>query len=190
MNEARTGASGFPCIRREKTVSCAAMRSPLWSVVLFVLVLAQGCGYHLRGHTPGVDRAASGYSVHIEAEAGPLADALKARLQVAGVNVSERRKDADYALILYGAGFERRVASVSPDTGKVEEYLVMFTTSVSIGKVGGEDLVTGQLIRVSGDYAFDEDAALGKFAEEEIIREELIEQAAMQVAGRLNTLAE
>ena len=190
MSATGTDTSSFPCIRRDKTVSCTVMRKPVWSVVLFVLILAQGCGYHLRGHSPGVGRAASAYSVFIKAEAGPIADALKARLQIAGVDISERRKDADFALSLYGTAFERQVASVSPDTGKVEEYLVVFTTRISISKADGEDLVTGRLIRVSGDYAFDEDAALGKFAEEEIIREELIEQAATQIAGRLNTLAE
>lgn len=157
-------------------------------VVLLAAVLVQGCGYHLRGQGPQVE-AGGAYSVHLRAVAGAFADAVTSQLAIAGVRVTDGMKGADYVLTLSGGAFERQVVSVSPATGKVEEYLVVFSARISISEAGGEDLVTGQDIRVSGDYAFDEDAALGKFSEEETIREELVEQAAAQVIRRLNTLA-
>ena len=157
-------------------------------VVLLAAALVQGCGYHLRGQSPQV-KAEGGYSIHVSAAAGPLADAVKSQLAISGVRVTDGIKEADYLLTMSGGAFERQVVSVSPQTGKVEEYLIVFTARISISEAGGEDLVTGQDIRVSGDYAFDEDAALGKFSEEETIREELLEQAAAQIIRRLNTLA-
>ena len=157
-------------------------------VVVLAAILVQGCGYHLRGQSPQV-RTEGGYSVHISAAPGPLADAVKSQLAISGVTVADAMTGADYVLTLSGGTFERQVVSVSPATGKVEEYLIVFTARISISEAGGEDLVTGQDIRVSGDYAFDEDAALGKFSEEETIREELLEQAAAQIMRRLNTLA-
>ncbi|MCY4154000.1 MAG: LPS assembly lipoprotein LptE [Gammaproteobacteria bacterium] len=172
------------------------MRVPVWYVVLLAIILAQGCGYHLRGQSldrgadKGGDRTPVAYRVHIIGAAGPLADALRARLVTAGATLSAGRKDADYTLTLHGEEFLRQVASVSPATGKVEEYLIVFNTRISISNADGEALVTLQPIRVSGDYAFDEDAALGKFAEEEIIKEELLEQAAARITERLNTLAQ
>ena len=165
------------------------MRIPVWSVVLFAIILAQGCGYHLRGQSPRVDQPRGDYSVYISSADSLLADSLRSQLATAGVTIRDGRKDADYTLTLYGEEFVRQVASVSPATGKVEEYLVVFTCRISISNAHGEDLVSGQSIRVSGDYAFDEDAALGKFAEEETIKEELITQAAAQIARRLGTLA-
>ena len=165
------------------------MRISVWHFVLFAIILAQGCGYHLRGHSPKVDRSPVAYSVHVNAGAGPLADSLKAQLVTAGVVISDDLQGADYSLTVYDEELQRQIASVSPATGKVEEYLLVFTCRISIGKTGGEDLVTGQLIRASGDYAFDEDAALGKFAEEETIVGELQEQAAAQIVRRLGALA-
>lgn len=163
------------------------MRISAWHVVLFVIILTQGCGYHLRGQSPQV-KARSGYAIHISAAASRLADAVRAQLAGSDVTVEDGREGTDYTLTLHGEEFERQVLSVSPETGKVEEYQVVFTGRISISKAGGEDLVTNQVIRASGDYAFDEDAALGKFAEEETIREELINQAAAQIIRRLNTL--
>ena len=163
------------------------MKTSTLLVALCLVALLHGCGYHLRGQSPAatVER---GYSVHISA-AGELAELVKSQLAVSGVRVTDGIKGADYVLTVSGGEFERRVASVSPETGKVEEYLIIFTVRISLSEASGEDLILGQVIRASGDYAFDEDAALGKFAEEETIREELAEQAAAQIVRRLNALA-
>ncbi|MCY3751494.1 MAG: LPS assembly lipoprotein LptE [Gammaproteobacteria bacterium] len=147
-------------------------------VVLLAAALVHGCGYHLRGQSPQV-KAEGGYSIHVSAAAGPLADAVRSQLAITGVRVTDGIKGAGYVLTMSGGTFERQVVSVSPETGKVEEYLIVFTARISISEAGATDLVT----------AFDEDAALGKFSEEETIREELIEQAAAQIIRRLDTLA-
>ena len=173
-----------------KAVSFARMRIPVFHAVLFITILAQGCGYHLRGQSPQA-KADSGYHIHVLAAAtSDLGAAVKSQLSDSGVIVMDSMEGADYSLTLNGEEFVRQVLSVSPETGKVEEYQVVFSSRISISKAGGELLVMDQLIRVRGDYAFDEDAALGKFAEEETIKEELIEQAATQIIRRLNTLTE
>lgn len=157
-------------------------------VLLLVMILAQGCGFHLRGQSPGV-QADRGYSIHIRAAAtSQLAAAVKSQLAGSNVNIRDNMEGADYALTLHDEEFDRQVLSVSAETGKVEEYQVVFTSHISVSKVGGEQLVDAQIIRVTGDYTFDEEAALGKFAEEEAIKEELIGQAATQIIRRLNAL--
>ncbi len=187
---AQSSGPGFPCIVVRKAVSFAGMRISAWYVVLIVISLAQGCGYHLRGQSPQV-KTTGGYNIHITAAAASrLAAAVEAQLAGSGVIIRDSREGADYILRLHGEEFERQVLSVSPDTGKVEEYQVRLTGRISISKADGEALVTDQVIRASGDYTFDEDAALGKFAEEETIKEELVEQAAAQIIRRLNTLVE
>lgn len=154
------------------------------------MILVQGCGYHLRGQAPQA-KAKGGFSVYISASAASrLAAAVEELLAVSGINIADSRAGADYALSIHAEEFERQVLSVSPATGKVEEYQVILTGRISISKTGGAELVSGQVIRVSGDYAFDEDAALGKFAEEETIREELVEQSAARIIQRLNALTE
>ena len=78
---------------------------------------------------------------------------------------------ADYALSLSGENFKQTALSVSPTTGKVEEYQIVFTLRVSISRADGELLVDNQALRVFRDYTFDEEAALGKFIEEEGLRD-------------------
>ena len=164
------------------------MRISPWYAVLTVMILVQGCGYHLRGQAPQA-RAKGGHSIYISASgASQLAAAVEAQMAVSGVSITDSRDGSDYVLSIHAEEFARQVLSVSPATGKVEEYQVILTGRISISKTGGEELVTNQAIRVSGDYAFDEDAALGKFAEEETIKEELVEQAAARIIQRLNTL--
>ena len=164
------------------------MRISSWYAVLTVMILVQGCGYHLRGQAPQA-RAKGGYSIYISASgASQLAAAVEEQMAVSGVSITDSRDGSDYVLSIHAEEFARQVLSVSPATGKVEEYQVILTGRISISKTGGEELVTNQAIRVSGDYAFDEDAALGKFAEEETIKEELVEQAAARIIQRLNTL--
>ena len=165
------------------------MRISPWHVVLFVMILVQGCGYHLRGQAPQV-KSRGGYAIYIAASGvSQLAAAVGAQLAVSGVKITDGREGSEYVLHIHSEQFERQVLSVSPATGKVEEYQVTLTGRISIGKSDGEALVTNQAIRVSGDYAYDEDAALGKFAEEETIKEELVEQAAARIIQRLNALA-
>ena len=162
----------------------------MWHTVLFIMILVQGCGYHLRGQAPQV-KAKGGYNVYVSASAaGQLAAAVEELLAVSGINVTDSRAGADFALSIHAEEFVRQVLSVSPATGKVEEYQVNLSVRISISKTGGEELVSDQVIKVSGDYAFDEDAALGKFAEEETIKEELVLQSAARIIQRLNTLTE
>ena len=166
------------------------MRISAWYVVLLIMGLAQGCGYHLRGQSPQA-KVARGHNIYITASAASrLAAAVKAQLAVSDVIVRDSMDGSDYILRLYGEEFERQVLSVSPESGKVEEYQVTLTGRISISKADGQELITDQSIRVSSDYAIDEDAALGKFAEEETIMGELVEQAAAQIIRRLNTLTE
>ncbi len=56
---------------------------------------------------------------------------------------------------------------------------------MSLLKTGEEPLVAGEAITAQRDYTFDEDAILGKFSEEDILEEDLMEQAANQIVRRM-----
>ena len=71
----------------------------------------------------------------------------------------------------------------------MEEYQIVFTLRVSISRADGELLVDNQALRVFRDYTFDEEAALGKFIEEEGLRTELIKQVVDQIIRQLSTVA-
>ena len=85
--------------------------------------------------------------------------------------------------------FNRSVLSVSADTGKVEEYQLTLTVSLTLIDSKGKELIPGDEIRLVRDYTFDEDAVLGKFEEEKVLRDELVSQAASEIIRRLNAEA-
>lgn len=159
--------------------------------MLLVAALAQGCGFHLRGHGPAArPEQAQSFSVYLRvADESPLAAELRSQLAIAKVKIRDSMEGADYALSLYGENFKQTTLSVSPTTGKVEEYQIVFTLRVSISRADGELLVDNQALSISRDYTFDEEAALGKFVEEEGLREELIKQVAAQIIRQLSTVA-
>lgn len=150
-----------------------------------LLLLAQGCGFHLRGQLPG-EAMEGGYSLRIKAPPlGRLAAELAARLEVAGAQVVAG-EDADYVLHLSDERFDRRVLNVSAASGKVNEYELTFSCRFSISRADGELLAGERAIRISESYTFAEDAVLGKADEEEVIKAELAARAADQVMRALN----
>ena len=84
--------------------------------------------------------------------------------------------------------FEKSVLSVSPKTGKVEEYQMLLHAKMDLIKADGTFLLEDEKLTVIRDFAFDENAVLGEFAEESIIQEDLIRRAANQVIRRLQAL--
>ena len=115
--------------------------------------------------------------------AADLATEVRSQLLLSGVEISA---DADYSLRLVNEHYNRTVLTVSPVTGKVEEYTMTLTVALSIGKKGQEEILANDVITLSRDYLFDEDALLGKASEENVIRANLRQQAATAIIRRLN----
>lgn len=154
-----------------------------WGVA--VLLLVQGCGFHLRGRLPG-EVAEGGYALHVTApRQGRLAAELAERLAVAAVQ-EVAAADADYVLQLSAERFDRRVLNVSAASGKVDEYELTFSCRFSIRRANGEVLLGERVIRISESYTFAEEAVLGKAEEEDVIKGELAGRAADQVMRALN----
>jgi LPS-assembly lipoprotein len=154
-------------------------------VMLALAVLASGCGYQLRG-TGGV--ALDAGSVYVQGR-GSVANEVKRQLELSGTATAATATDAEYVVRLSNERYDRNVLSVSPRTGKVEEYEVVLRADYSIARAGGVPLVENEQASAQRDYVFDETAVLGKFEEERQIRDDLAQQVAYQILLRLQTVA-
>ena len=153
-------------------------------VLLFTL---SACGFHLRGSQQKM--AAVTAKVHvINVSARTVTPVLLEQLSAAGADAVSNIDKADYSLRLEREYFEQTVLSVSASTGKVEEYQVTLTLLLSIIDAKGTELLLNEPIFMVRDYIFDEDAVLGKFSEEEVIRDELREQAAAEILLQFNSV--
>ncbi len=163
-----------------------AMKTQYLIIVLLFTVSA--CGFHLRGSTQQASVEVS--EVYVSATgAGSVANEIKSQLADAGTRAVASIDRAKYVLRLEREFFDQTVLSVSSATGKVEEYQLSLTVYLTLIDAKGEELIAGEEIRLARDYVFDEDAVLGKFEEERVLREELVSQAASRIIRRLNAEA-
>lgn len=180
----------FPCLL--STIHHAPSRlltmhtmQPRFALLLLGILLSS-CGFHLRG--------SGATSAEIQADriyvgqsgAQNVASEVRSLLQLTGVKVTKTPEEAEYAIRLAGENIRRDVLSVSPQTGKVEEYQLTLSVLLSLTETGGEKLLSGDQVSLVRDFTFDQDAVLGKFSEEELLREELTREAAEQVLRRVS----
>lgn len=153
--------------------------------MLALAVLGSACGYQLRG-TGGMPLDIG--SVYVQGH-GSVASEVKRQLKLSGTATAVSAMDAEYVVRLANERYDRNVLSVSPRTGKVEEYEVVLRVDYSITGAGGVPLVETEQASAQRDFVFDETAVLGKFEEERQIRDDLAQQVAYQILLRLKTVA-
>ena len=152
------------------------------AVILTLVMTLPTCGFQMRGSQSINVVNISSLDLR-SATADELAREVKTQLQLAGVTITSK---ADYTLSLEHENYDRSVLSISPRTGKAEEFQLTLTARMSLAKVDGTDLINNELISVSHDYLFDEDALLGKAAEESVLKANLRRQAAATILRRVH----
>ncbi|MFQ5659014.1 MAG: LPS assembly lipoprotein LptE [Gammaproteobacteria bacterium] len=155
-----------------------------YPLILALLVLS-ACGFHLRGSQKTVSTGLPGVFVKA-VDADKLASEVKLQLQTAGTRVTKMAGDAEYVLKVENENFKRTILSISPDTGKIEEYQLTLTAGISVSGADAKLLLSGETISVTHDYTFDEEAVLGNVTQEEVFKNDLTQQAAVRIIRRLN----
>lgn len=163
------------------------MKSIFQCILIFILLVCiSACGFQLRGSNL---EAFKGSSIFIQAGGGSdLALELRRQLSFAGVNVIHSAGNADYVIQLSNEIFDRDVLSVSSETGKVEEYELTMNSNLTVTGSDKQRLVSDEIISARRDYIFDQDSVLGKFDEEQKIREEMRQQLAASIIRRLRAV--
>ncbi len=154
---------------------------------LWVAALALcGCGFHLRGTVPA-DLQFS--RVYVRAHsARRVAAELTRQLQYNRVVVAPDAASADVVVDLRNERFDERVLSVDPRTGKAREYQIAYRVNLAVRHTDRRPLIKSQTVDLLRDFTFDETAALGKFEEQQLLREDMIEDAAETVLRRLESV--
>lgn len=160
---------------------------PHYALLLLVVVLSS-CGFYLRGSQPGVESDISRIAL-IEINAGAVGNEVRSQLTIAGTVITSNIVDAEFTLHLSNQSIERTILSISPTTGKVDEYQLTLSVTMSIHDSNNTPLLSDQVIRLERDFAFDEQAVLGSVSEQRVLEEEMTRQAATQIIRRLNAVS-
>ena len=158
------------------------------SLLLLILASICACGFELRGSNLETLKQSK---VYVNSSGNnTLAREIRKQLNFADVPVARTVSEADYVVDVGNESFERKVLSVSGQTGKVEEYEILYQASFSVRGPGGKTLVKYEPITAQRDYVFVDDAVLSKSDEENKLREEIRQQSAASVLRRLKTLTQ
>jgi len=157
-----------------------------YTVFILIIIWLNACGFQLRGSNLEALQNSSVYVV--SSGANDLAREVKIQLENADISPVKSAADAEYIVTLSKETFDRKVLSVSPDTGKVEEYEITYRAEMTIRGANGETLANSEPVTAERDYTFDEGSVLGKFTEESVLRKDIAKQAAATVLRRLQVL--
>lgn len=152
-------------------------------ILVFLLLGLSACGFQLRG---AYLEALQNSRIYIQSSnANALAAEVRQQLLDADVTTVASAADADYIVTLSDERFDTKVLSVSPATGKVEEYEVTYTALLAIANKDKKAAARAETVSASRDYTFDEGSVLGKFDEEAVLRKDITKQTAESVIRRL-----
>ncbi len=154
----------------------------------FLLVGLSACGFQLRGANQQVLQDVGIYIQSLGANI--LAAEVRQQLTDAGTEPVTSAVDADYIITLSNESFHSKVLSVSPTTGKAEEYEITYTATLEIvDKSEGVTTSTESISAVRG-FTFNQGAILGKIEEEAILKQDIAKQVAVSVLRRLRAAAQ
>ena len=157
-----------------------------YSFLISILLFLHACGFQLRGSNL---EALQDSSVYVDSSgADQLAREVRIQLQNADITPVGSAGDAEYIISLSNEFYDRKVLSVSPQTGKVEEYELSYSAKMSIRKKNGEVLVNTESLTAERDYTFDEGSVLGTFTQESVLERDIAKQAAATVLRRLQAV--
>jgi LPS-assembly lipoprotein len=156
-------------------------------LLILLLFFMTACGFHLRGSQKSVATVSARVYV-VNDGANSVAAVVRSQLEDAGATSVKEAEKAEYTLRLEDETFEKTVLSVSASTGKVEQYQIALSLSITITDAQGVELLLHEPITSVNDYTFDENAVLGKFAEEKLLREELGRDVAADILRRLSDI--
>ena len=151
-------------------------QSAITSLTLGLCLLVTACGFHLRGEeSAGVPADKLYLDI---GGSGDIGREVREQLRLTDTTLTETAKESDYILRISNQRYDREVLSVSPRTGKVEEYELTLSATILVATSEGETLVNNERLSATRDYVFDETAVIASGDEQQLLREEMTRQIA------------
>jgi LPS-assembly lipoprotein len=123
----------------------------------------------------------------IDSEGGALNAALLQRLQYSGVRLAPRPQDARVVIRILGDSRGSRVAAVDRG-GKAVARELHYRVTFDVTGGDGKERIPAQTIDLVRTYENPDFEVLGKQLEEDLIYEDLVQDAAERILGRLRAV--
>ncbi|MDX7998395.1 LPS assembly lipoprotein LptE [Xenorhabdus sp. Reich] len=161
------------------------LRHRIFTMLLGLAVLVTaGCGFHLRGTTQ-VPKELQTLQLSSGDPYGPLARAVRQQLRLNDVKIIEHGDASIPILKLLGSSENKETVSVFQDGKAAERQLVLSVDAQVLMPNGGIYPLRARVDRSFFDNPLE---ALAKDAENELVQQEMREQAASQLMRQLLTV--
>ena len=166
-------------IELQKTPSLAYR----WVLMAVLAIALTGCGFQLRGQ---IDLPDSMRLIRVTSpdDTTDFVRELTAQLRGNGVQLAKGTTANASVLRITRERVYREALTISQDA-RVREYIVYLEVSFDFLNADGEPMIQNEMIRLSRDYRFDEQAILGSSREEEILAEDLARSLASMIVRQL-----
>ncbi|MBP2849099.1 MULTISPECIES: LPS assembly lipoprotein LptE [Dickeya] len=162
------------------------MRHPFLTLVLgLVVLMTAGCGFHLRGTTQ-IPTQLHNLMLDSGDPYGPTTRAIREQLRLNDIQVTEDTNRKDIPSLRYmGETLSHNTVSIFQD-GKTAEYQFVMVLKAQV-LIPGDDIYPLS-VTVFRSFFDNPLAALAKDAEQDIIIQEMRQQAAQQLVRKLLTI--
>lgn len=151
-------------------------------ILLCILAMIQGCGFHLRGMT-SLPPSVTG--IYIEQHQAPLiSESLSRAFTEQKLPLVDDKSKAQLFVRVSNERYERRILSVD-NSGKVQEYELVYAVNLQILDTQGRPLASPQALSLTRDLRYDSAQVLAMTSEEQSLKSDLLADAAQQIIRRL-----
>lgn len=156
------------------------------AVILGLALLLSACGYHLRG---AIQLPENMKSVYVEGSSGALLDQFKQAMKSSSSTLSSSRTGAGIVIKIANEEFNRRSLSLS-SSGKSNEFELEYRMDYEFTNAKDALLMEKQTVDIRREYYNDQTVVIAKENEENVIRNEMYQQAVQAILNRARAVLE
>ncbi len=166
---------------------CALRLRRFLTFILLPLFLLTACGFHLRGVVQ-LPRGMDVTYLQDQQPSSSIATPLRQMLTSNGARVTDNPDEATATLHILSETFDRRMISIGRTVSE-KNYELVYTVSFSAQAKNNAWSSDAQEIRITREMIFDEAQVLAKTAEQDQLRNVMVQDAARQILVRLQAKA-
>ena len=155
-------------------------------LIVSVLCLFTGCGYHLRG-AYAIPQALK--NVYLQGESAELRENFSKTIEASSGQLLNSQEKSGIVIRLFNETMNRRVLSLSA-RGRANEFELIYRLDYEFANASNALLLPRQSIEIKREYYNDQQDIIAKDNEEKVIRNEIYQQAVRAIINRARIVLE
>lgn len=154
------------------------------TLLLISILLLAACGYHLRG---SAELPKELNSIYLSGETAALREQFDKTLQLSAGQLLDAPSANSLSIHIVKEDMQRRVLSLS-SRGRANEFELVYRLNYDLTNAENKSVLKNQPIEIRREYFNNQQDILAKDNEENVIRNEMYQQAVQTIINRARTV--